>query len=484
MKQAIVFKEWAPDAAALGNPLLVEAKNVVPESDYFAPYHPLSSLSTAAPQAVLGGFVAKSTAGAIVYAGDTTAIWQVGGGGGGWIEVSGATYGVATDSSWSFVQFDNLVIAAHASQRLIGMTIGAATVMGLLSISGEAPFADYVHAFKRFVFALNSKSTTTSITNAVLRWSAIDNARNWPTPNSATAIATQSGEQQFDNAKGNLVAMRGTDQFALVFQPTAITRMTFVGPPAVFQFDLISDEIGTLFPYGTVQVQNKIYFLSQTGVYVSDGVSVINIGTGKVNFWLKGNAGMTEAMTNSTWPLRISTASDPVKKLIYWGFPSSTSAGEPVTILIYNYETNNFSWASENHRFLMSAHADSGSYTAGSAYAFDADSGYNLAQFAGSPGTATLETGDVQLNPMGRGFVSGVKPNIEGSAAVSIGVQVGTRDGLDTASSFSATAAPFADTDVANFRADGKYHRARVIITGAFNRATGIEFDAIPSSER
>lgn len=470
-----------PDGPALNNPGLVEAKNVVPENGYFSPFHPLVAVSTAAPQAVLGGIVANNTGSSLIYTGDTTAIWQIGS---GLIEVSGSTYNVATDSSWSFAQFDNLLIAANATQRLIGMTVGAATTMALLSTAGEAPYADYVATFKRFVFALNARSTTTSITNAVLRWSAIDNGRNWPTPNSATAIATQSGEQQFSVSKGNLVALCGTDQFALIFQPTAITRMTYAGPPVVFQFDQISDEVGTLFPYGVVQVQNKIYFLSQSGVYVSDGVSVINIGSGKVNFWLKGNAGMTAALTNSYWPLRITSAVDPIKKLIYWGFPSTTSNGEPTTLLIYNYETNSFSWASLNHRVLMSARVVFGDYTAGSAYAFDTDTGYKAGQFSGTPGTATLETGDLQLVPMGRGFVSGVKPNVEGTTAASMGVQIGTRDGLDTAVSFSATATPHSDTDVANFRADAKYHRARLTITGAFDRATGLEFDAVGSGDR
>jgi hypothetical protein len=104
--------------------------------------------------------------------------------------------------------------------------------------------------------------------------------------------------------------------------------------------------------------------------------------------------------------------------------------------------------------------------------------GFRLATFTGTPGTAVLETGEMELIEAGRTYLDGVKPNIESSGtAPAIGVRIGYRDDLGTAPSYTSTAAPFARTGVANFRIDAKYMRIETNITGNFEKASGVEFD-------
>jgi hypothetical protein len=107
-----------------------------------------------------------------------------------------------------------------------------------------------------------------------------------------------------------------------------------------------------------------------------------------------------------------------------------------------------------------------------------------MATFTGTPGTALITTGDIEINPGGRGFVSGVKPNVESSAtAPAVTVRIGGRDSLATTTAYTATTTPTTRTGFADCRVNAKYHRAEVQIVGNFDKATGVEFKAKPAGK-
>lgn len=108
-----------------------------------------------------------------------------------------------------------------------------------------------------------------------------------------------------------------------------------------------------------------------------------------------------------------------------------------------------------------------------------------LATFTGTPGIAIIETGEFEGNPGGRTFIDGVKPHIESSGtAPSITVAIGYRDSLDTAPSYSSESTANSATGFANMRIDAKYLRIRETITGNFEKAPGLVFNARPSGFR
>lgn len=98
--------------------------------------------------------------------------------------------------------------------------------------------------------------------------------------------------------------------------------------------------------------------------------------------------------------------------------------------------------------------------------------GGTVGRFGGAPGTAIIETGEVEGNENGRTYLSGIKPLVDTS---SVTVAVGTRSDQASAVTYTSEVTPTTRTGIADFRSDAKYHRVRLTITGTFTAALGIQ---------
>lgn len=481
MKTSIVFKEWLPDQPENGNPGLIEAKNVVPIDGGYAPFKPILEASlaygTAPANPVQGGIWARNTAGsAVLYVASQTALSAYYAPN-GWTNLSASTYNAGSGDNWDFAQYEDLVIATNPFDRPQSHTAGAnASSFTALSTSGEAPYAYRVGVVGQFVVLGQTRQTSTAKYNFDVRWSAIDAPRNWPTPNSQTAIATQSGQQFLHQVDGNVVGIGSNDQHGVIFQEDAITRMTYVGPPVVFQFDRISDQVGCAYPNTIVPLYDKFYFIARSGVCVTDGVSVTNLSDEKVTRWL----------TSVFYYLDTEYAygaADPTRNIIMWGFPPRLGPGNsPSFVLIYNYVENRFSWCEQAHRCLLE-------YGDNNVPEYGRITGFNSSGvpgfFAATAGAAVITTGETEMNPGGRFLVDGIKPNIESTGfAPTVGVRVGYRDALSSGVSYTATTPATSSTGFADFRVDAKYARAEINISGDFEKTSHMVVSGKPSSSR
>lgn len=465
---AFSFGEWLPDLPDLGNPGLKVAMNLLPiAGGSYAPYAPLSSVSTILALSAIAGLVASGNGSREIYAvgGDVskTLIYQLSST--NWVTVS-STLPAATNV-FSMLQFDDKVFAVQQSAGLLVKTINSVSSFATIA---SAPAGNFLGIINRFLFVGNAAGGL-----SLLRWSALNDPTSFPTPNSATAIATQSGQQQMPVEWGSITHIAGGDQHGLVFQEGGITRLTYAGPPVVFQFDRIASLTGAPF-YGTVlTVEGLTYFATDVGFFVTDGVQVRSIGDKKVNRYLIDNFEPT-----STY--RFSVAADMEKRLIYWSVNLSTTPGICGHLMVYNYAEDRWSLATQNAAALFSG---AGLFTPNLTvrsipYAFDGNN--RLGQFTGTPGTATIESGEVEPQPGGCALINGIKAVVASSGtAPTIGVQVGSRDDQGTAVSYSSTTTPTSRTGFADFRSDARYHRARVYIAGNFDKALGLEIDATPT---
>lgn len=475
----VVFKEWMPDQADLGNPGLIRAENVLPLDSGYGPFLPLdTALGTITQNSVVGAFAVNgSTKGSYyVYALGNLNYYEGGSGG-----LSFATRGSATASSnyERFAQYEDLVIAVGSGHEPKRHTIGSVSGFTTLATSGFAPEASAIGVVNQFVVLgdLVGTAGTTAYSNT-LAWSSIDQPTNWPTPGSSTAIASQSGEQVMPLDLGAIQAIHGGDQRGVILQHKGVSRMTYVGPPAVFQFDLLDNTQGSHFPLGSVQVGQVVYFISARGFCRTDGVSVENIGAGVVDqfFW--------STYSNSTF---VSAGYCPVNGLVYFSYPTTATAVCDA-LLIFNPRTNRWTYARQTLQRLVTPAQGYGALprkimgyaTAGSANEFGI--------FAATAGSAVLETGDTQFNEGGRALVDGIKPHVESSGtAPSMGVRIGVRNDLGTTPTYTTTANAHSRTGYANFRSagvtDGKYHRAELNITGNFEKVTGFDAVVLPSGQ-
>lgn len=468
----VSFGEWLPDLSTITFPNLVDAKNVEPINGVYTDYNPLSSLSQVVPGSDLKGLdVTVVNSADYFYATSNNIIYM---------SNAGATFNSRSATltgitACYFQRFDDLMIMAQGvGLSLLSHTAGSATNFATLTAS---PTASYVGRINQFVIIGNTSDAVNGAVPHRIQWSGIDAPSSWPTPNSATAIAQQSGEQFLDPNYGEVRGFSSGDQFALVFQQNAVTRMTYVGPPVVFQFDKISDGVGCRYPNSIVQVKGFTYFLSNIGIFVTDGVAVTNLGINKVEEFLRN--------VNRGSYTRVYGAHNQYRNLIYWTY-NSTGVDQTITthVLIFNYAENRFTYAEQNSRGLYSTTGNEIILAGSNVGLYGFDSANTFCAMSATAGSAIIVTADAELNAGGRSYVDGVKPNVESSGtAPAITVRVGSRNDLGTTPSYTATTTPTTRTGFADFRVDAKYHRAEVQIVGNFTKATGLEFKAFLTGE-
>lgn len=477
----VSFGEWLPDQPALGNPGLTTANNVLPSDSGYAPFNPLATLragSFTLSGIPRGGFCAQIgvNTNQNIYAATNANVFVADSGGGTFNSITTGLTTLKSGAEWSFEQFDNLVFAAHQNAGLIYHTTGTLSTMTAVTGVTTPNSPAFIWKIGRFLVIGNLGAATGR--PSTIQWSAIDQPTNFPTPNSATAIATQSGEQILDVLDGEVVGGFAGDQHGVIYQTGAITRMTYVGPPVVFQFDKIDQKKGSIRKRGWANSGQTGYFLGSDGFYKTDGVNVIPFGEGRIDKTFLSRLDTDSAPGSVTATAQVETAFDLQNRNIIWSFPQSATVYAN-RVFCFNIDRDRWTSADQIMRTFIEP---SVSLSTDGLYAFNSSN--VLCKFNGAPGTATITTGDLELNPGGRAFVSGIKPNIESSGTAPVTtVRLGSRSDLGTAPSFTATTVPTTRTGFADFRVDAKYHRAETQIVGNFDKATGVEFNAVPTGD-
>ncbi len=464
---SIVYKEWLPDQPDLGNPGLLRAENALPLDSGFAPFRPIDTafVTTVGSNAkVFDSFLSSGLTKGAERVYSYADQFYVGG-----TPLGGAS--TATPGNVAFAQYDNLVLAVMDQQPALKHTIGSTSTVSSLAASGTAPPAQAIGVIGQFVVigGLGTAGSTAARLNAI-KWSGVDAPTSWPDANSETAIAQQAGEQDLPTLYGEVQAIHGGDQHGIVFQKRAITRMTYVGPPVVFQFDTISANEGCFFTRGHLRVGNISYFVSEQGLCRTDGVTVDHIG-----------AGIVDREYFDSAPTDSQIGDDAENDLIYFAYGVSSSL--LTQILIFNPKNRRWSKASQNLTSLVNG-AVSDAYASPMRGFTTAGGQAVVGRFNATAGAAVLESGEMELNEGGRAYIDAVKPHIESSGtAPSVTVAIGYRDSLATTPSYTSETSANSRTGFANFRVDAKYARIRTTVTGNFDKATGVEFNAVPSGK-
>lgn len=466
-----VFKEWAPDVPPLGSLALTECQNAIPLDGTYKSFAPLSGAGTAAPSTIYGTQWSSDPVFGGLYVGTQFQLYRKQAGSGSYTQLSASTYNTDNDGYWRMAEYEGLMIATNGIDLPQAHTVGAAGNFSSLATSGTTPAAKHVGIIGQFVMIGNLVDASSTARPYTVQWSSIDQPRNWPTPGSDTAIASQSGEQVLNPTWGEVLGIWGNDQYGVIAQQGGLTRCTYVGGTAVFQFDEYEAGRGVLFPNSAVQIGNVTYYISPAGFCATDGTNVNNIGAGKVDNYFR-------SQVNFIYKPKVRGAADYQKELLYWSFCSSTSGSSvPDQVLAYNWQENRWGRATMTHDGLTSArHKITAGESPQTVVGFQ--SSRTLGSLAGTPGTAVFETGETEPNEGGYSYVSGVKPLVDQSAVT---VQIGYRTDQVSAATYTSAVTANARSGFADFRQESRYFRARVNVTGTFNAAQGIEFSATPT---
>ena len=217
--------------------------------------------------------------------GSAIAIPVVGWGAGGW---GLGTWGIGTSSNtelriWSNDNFgQDLVIAPRNGEVYYweasnGVTVRAKFLSALSTAAGYA--GDYVpnqtlevsaSSIQRFVicFGANpyvSGTPNTTFNPMLVRWSDQDNQYEW-----VPAITNQSGE--FPLSVGStIITSINTRQEILIWTDSALYSMQYLGPPYIWGFNILMDNISIVSPNAAITINNVTYWMGVDKFYMYSG---------------------------------------------------------------------------------------------------------------------------------------------------------------------------------------------------------------------
>lgn len=289
-----------------------------------------------------------------------------------------------------------------------------------------------------------------------IQWSAINDASSWPTPNTDAARAVQSGKQTLNPHFGFVTGIAGNDFYGYIFQQRGITKAVYVGGDVVFSFDTFEEGRGC-FEYGRFeQIDDKVFFESEFGYHMLENDQITDIGLGQVD--------------DSYTPVSSTEQQDvAVNPGIHSVFFQSQD-------LAYNYKTDHWS--------RLPAFNGNGYYSVDSAtgvigqIVWSGNAADLQLSTGGVPTTCLLTTPETDPHNQGRSVIFGVRPLVNGGTWT---VRVGSRDNLSTTISFSASTSLTSRTGVADFREEGRYHRAELTCADGFTVALGMDLEFEPA---
>lgn len=461
----LTFGEWTPDRPGVaGN--MTDALNVYPVASGYASFPGKVTFGNAASETLTSVFGGRASGTSQLFAASATKIYKFDPATLNFTDVSQS--GGYSNPPSDVVQFGNVLITSNGADKLQSWTIGSSTAWA--DVAASAPIAKFVTVVRDFVVTGYQSNNPNRV-----QWSDINDETDW-----TASAASQSDSQDIPDG-GDIVGLTG-GEFGLIFLQNSIHRMTYVGSPLFFQFDNISRGVGCAANGSIAQYKQVSFFLGDNGFYMCDGQTVTPIGAEKVDRWFWENVDIQD-LDN------MSAQVDPERKLVIWNF-KNVFAG--YYQLMYQWELNRWSYSN------IAISSIGGALTAGvtleqlDSYgtvdsievSFDARQwaggkffvagtfGSNVVSLEGPSLTGNLVTGDLQLDNA-NSVVTLARPIIDGGSAT---VSVASRKLLSAEVTFGTGVTADSENRVP-LRSAGRYHRIKVVPSGTWVTAVGVDVE-------
>lgn len=310
---------YFPDAEPQTPGAMVECTNIVPyEAGMKTAPTPVRIGLPALNGPCLGAAVLRDLTGnARFLAGTSTAIYESNGT--AWVDVSQGTapYSVAASDGWDFAQFGNTALAATPTKRIQRSTSGAFAEIT------AAPKCHIIESVNGFVMALNTDETVYGTSPD--RWwcSALYDDTDW-TP----AVSTQSTTGRLIDGLGAITAGKRFGSDMIAYKERGIFLGRYAGPPAVWDWTTISEDVGCVGREAVVITNVGHVFVGQDNIYVFDGTRPIPVGDPVRQWWADNSSGQYRDRTKLLW--------DRQNSLVWMFFPSKTSDGAADYCLVFH----------------------------------------------------------------------------------------------------------------------------------------------------
>lgn len=417
MRQRIGLGELMPDVPAFAHPGLIVADGVYPINGGYAPLGSFQGSANGTLAATCLGAASFRAADGTVFtiAGTAAQLYRYQAS--GWTSV-GSGYSASAQIGWRFAQWGDLIIATNGVDlpRALDMTAGSPSFAAL---SGTPPIGELIAIVRDFVVLGRADNDPKRV-----QWSENDDAEGW-------TVGTNEADFQIMPTGGEVTALSG-GEYGLVFQDRRISRMSYIGGDAIFQFDEISANIGCIAAGSLAKIGNLHFFLSHQGFAVCDGSGVRAIGDEKVNRTVLGE------IDRSYLP-QMSVAVDPRKSLVIWAIPNAATSTK---LYIYNWALDRWSTATQTSQQVfsgltesttleqlnsvysslddMTVSLDDPQWKGGYPLISLIDGNQALGALSGTPKAATFTTGDLELVPGRRARVREVVPLVDTAANMTL----------------------------------------------------------------
>lgn len=301
--------EWRPDLTDFNAQSTRTVRNVIPRGDGYGPVKSLQAYTDALAAACRGAFMALKADGSIqIFAGTATKLYTMSNTDLSWSNVSSSSgstsYSCATTDFWQFTQVGDVVIATQQGDNPQAFTLNSSTYFA--DLAGSPPKATHVTTIAGHVIFSGLVGDKRSI-----QWSALDDPTGW-------TVGTDGCDLQTFADGGIVKGVLGSEFDGLIFQDSAIRRMTFVGGDLVFTIDRISDNKGIRAPYSAMQSAGRSFFVSATGFEeIVQGGYPSPIGSTRFNETFM-------AEWDSHVPHMLIGVADPNSTRVWWFYKSTT----------------------------------------------------------------------------------------------------------------------------------------------------------------
>lgn len=176
----------------------------------------------------------------------------------------------ASTESWESASWGSQIIAVNYLN-----SPQSSTGAGFSALSGSPPKARHIAANVNFVMMADVDDGGSNVYADMVWWSGIRNPATW-----SPSQATQAGRVRLLDTPGPITRVVPFGDKFLVFKQDSVYLGRYVGPPYVFDWKVINDNIGCTYPRAVAQVDGRLYFGHRTGIYAFDGQQFENVGLG------------------------------------------------------------------------------------------------------------------------------------------------------------------------------------------------------------
>lgn len=239
-----------------------------------------------------------------------------------------------TATNVSFATLGNISLMANGVDNVSA----APLTLGFTEIA-EAPVTSLIVSASGFVMALGYSDHPDG-------WwcSGLFDHTEW-TPSETTQAANGTLYQ----TPGPITAATSLNDDVIAFKRNAVYRGRYVGLPNIWEWDVLSSDVGCVGPRAVCSTPNGLVFVGHDDIYLLSTSGIQPLGAG-VRLWLFSEL-------NRSYESSIYVQYGKTERLVYIGVPTNTGGGVVNSVLVYNPTVQAFGR-------LTNAGLPSGVYTA------------------------------------------------------------------------------------------------------------------------